>query len=400
MSLRILHIMNRVPWPVKDGGTLACYNLLKGLREAGCEVTLAAMNTSKHYTDVNALPEKFKRLADLHTSFVDNEVKPLGALLNLFSKRSYNISRFITKEFEQLLGRLLDEKEFDLVLFDGLFVAPYVDLVRNRTSAKLLLRQHNVEYRIWTTLAESTGNLLKKRYLNLLASRLRKFEEQALNRFDGIIALTKQDKADFEQMGCIKPVHVSPVGIELNNTVPKGKPLPKSVFHLGAMDWQPNQQAMLWFIDRVWPKVVQKDTGAIFYMAGKKMPQEFEKYQSRTVKIVGEVDDATSFMQTRQVMVVPLFAGSGIRVKILEGMALGKPVITTSLGIRGIEHAPGKNVLIADTADEFCQCIEQLLNNPLLCDALGVEARKLVEKEYSNKVLVEKLLEFCKEDIS
>lgn len=394
MSLRILHIMNRVPWPVKDGGTLACYNLLKGLHDAGCEVTLAAMNTSKHYTDVNALPEKFKRLADLHTSFVDNEVKPLKAFLNLFSNKSYNISRFITPGFEQLLGDILKNKEFDLVIFDGLFVAPYVDFVRSRTSAKLLLRQHNVEYKIWTTLADNTGSFLKRKYINLLASRLEVFEKQSLNRFDGIVALTRQDKADFEQMDCMKPIHVSPVGIELNNTVSKSKPLPKSVFHLGAMDWQPNQQSMQWFVEKVWPKVTQKDAGATFYMAGKKMPQEFEKYQSRSVKIVGEVDDAVSFMQTHQIMVVPLFAGSGIRVKILEGMALGKPIVTTSLGIRGIEHEAGKNVLIADTADEFCQCVEQLLNNPLLCDTLGAGARKLVEKEYGNKALIDKLLQF------
>ncbi|MES2689775.1 MAG: glycosyltransferase, partial [Bacteroidota bacterium] len=367
--------------------------------DAGCQVTLAAMNTSKHYTEVNALPEKFRRLADLHTSFVDNKVRPLGAFLNLFSKQSYHISRFITPGFKQLLGDLLEAKKFDLVIFDNLFTAPYVDFVRSRTSAKLLLRQHNVEYKIWTSLAENTGNPVKKRYIKLLASRLEAFEKHQLNAFDGIIALTKQDKADFEQMGCTKPIHVSPVGIELNNTVSKSKPLPKSVFHLGAMDWQPNQQAMQWFVDQVWPKVAQKDAGATFYMAGKKMPQEFYNHQSKTIKIVGEVDDAVSFMQTHRIMVVPLFAGSGIRVKILEGMALGKPVITTSLGIRGIEHEPGKNVLVADTADEFCQCIELLLNNPLLCDALGAEARKLVEKEYSNKGVTGRLLQFCKEEI-
>lgn len=400
MSLRVLHIMNRVPWPVKDGGTLACYNLLKGLNDAGCEVTLAAMNTSKHFVKTGSLPDKFKRLAKIHTSFVDNKVKPLAALLNLFGKDSYHISRFITKDFEALLGDILAASTFDLVIFDNLFTAPYVDFIRSKTNAKLLLRQHNVEHKIWTTLADHTGNPVKKAYIRLLASRLEAFEKQSLNKFDGIIALTKQDKAGFEQMGCTKPIHVSPVGIEISNAVMKNKPLPRSVFHLGAMDWQPNQQAMKWFLDLVWPKVSANNSNAVFYMAGKKMPQEFYRYESRNVKVVGEVEDATSFMQHNQVMVVPLFAGSGIRVKILEGMALGKAIVTTSLGVQGIEHDPGKNILVADTPDEFCQSVELLLNNAVLCETIGAEARKLAEREYDNKRLVEKLLLFYKENIS
>lgn len=396
MAARVLHIMNRVPWPVRDGGTLACYNLLKGLHEAGCEVTLAAMNTSKHYVDMDTLPETFTKLARIHTAYVDNTVKPLPALLNLFGSRSYHISRFITPGFGELLARILDASGFDYVIFDNLFTAPYIDLVRSKTKGVTLLRQHNVEHKIWETLAARTRNPLKKWYIGLLAERLSRFEKESLNKFDGIITLTEDDQKDFIAMGCTRPIYVSPVGVEPVNNVGRTRPLPRSVFHLGAMDWQPNRQAMHWFIREVWPLVIRRYPDAVFVMAGKKMPEEFFRYRSRNIKVLGEVESAPAFMQQHQVMVVPLLAGSGIRVKILEGLALGKAIVTTSLGARGIAVTNGKNILVADTPDEFCQCIGQLFDNSLLCTSLGAGARKLVENEYSNRVVTAGLLGFCR----
>lgn len=392
MAKRVLHIMNRVPWPVKDGGTLACYNLMKGLHDAGCEVTLAAMNTSKHYIDPGSLPESFKRIANVHTCFVNNEVKPVGALLNLFSNRSYNIDRFITPGFKALLAQLLEQHVFDLVIFDNLFTAAYVDLVRSKSKAKLVLRQHNVEYRIWEALAQQATNPLKKWYLGLLTKRLERFERQYLNKFDALITLTQSDKDDMLRMGCNIPVHVSPSGIEFKNTVTNVKQIPGSVFHLGAMDWLPNVQAMEWFIKEVWPHVQAEHPEAVFYVAGKKMPAGFSRFQSKTIKVVGEVDDAAAFMQSRQIMVVPLLAGSGIRIKILEGMSLGKAIVSTTLGATGLEAENGKHLLIADEPVHFAQCINKLLSDEQLCASLGEAAKTQANDVYHNNKVISRLL--------
>src|SRR5689334_15168071 len=142
--MRILQIMNRVPWPLKDGGALGYYNYIKGYHDAGCEVTVAAMNTSKHFVQMEELPAEVKQLADWRTSYVDNRVKPVDAFLNLFSSQSYNIQRFISPAFEQLLVDLLHEKAFDVIIFESLFVAHYIDIVRMHSKALLVLRQHNV----------------------------------------------------------------------------------------------------------------------------------------------------------------------------------------------------------------------------------------------------------------
>lgn len=394
MALRILLLINRVPWPVKDGGTLAHYNLIKGLSEAGCDITLAAMNTSKHQVDVSKLPIAFTRLAKLHTAFVDNRVKAWPAFKNLFTKQSYNIQRFINPAYRQILVDILTKQQFDLVLFDGLYTAPYIDVVRKHSKAIIWLRQHNVEFKIWETLANQTKQILKKNYIKLLTKRLKKFEQQVLPKFDAIVALTPKDVTDMQALGCKQPMFISPVGIDFKQTVGKIAVQLKSVFHLGAMDWQPNQQAMEWFVTQVWPLVIKQEPDAIFYMAGKKMPVTFKKYQTQNIKIMGEVDDATAFMQSKQIMVVPLFAGSGIRVKILEGMSLGKAIVTTKLGVEGIEAQNGRHVLVADDASAFANAIVELLQNQTMTEQLGNEAKQLATDQYHNNKVIARLLNF------
>ena len=397
---KILQILNRVPWPLKDGGALGYYNYIKGYHDAGCEVTVATLNTSKHFVNMNELPDAIKNIADWKTTEIDNRVKPFNAFLNLFSNRSYNIERFISEEFKLLLKKLLAEKEFDVIVFESLFVAPYFDIVAANSKALLVLRQHNVEYKIWETLAKEERNPLKKIYLNLLTSRLKKFEIAQLNRFDAVTTVTQHDAEDFKKMGCAKPIFSSPTGIELSRLTVDHSSLEKpSVFHIGSMEWMPNQQAILWFIKHVWEPVSEKYTSLKFYIAGRGMPESFLHLNEKNLVCVGEVADAKQFIQSKQIMIVPLFAGSGIRIKILEGMALGKAIISTSLGAQGIDVVNGKHLLIANTATEFIEAIVSLISNPQLVTDLGNNARKLIEEQYDNEQVIKRILAFYDEQI-
>ena len=171
--MRILQLINRFPWPLKDGGALGYYNFLKGYHDAGCELTCAILNTSKHFVDFEKLPNEVKELADFRLSYIDNKIKPIEALRNLlFSKESYHVVRFISKEFEQLFVNLCKEKQFDVVVFESIFMAPYLNIIRENTKATCVLRAHNVEYEIWQSLAEIENNPIKKFYLNILSNRL------------------------------------------------------------------------------------------------------------------------------------------------------------------------------------------------------------------------------------
>jgi glycosyltransferase involved in cell wall biosynthesis len=278
---------------------------------------------------------------------------------------------------------------------------PYIDVVRRNSNALIVLRHHNVEYRIWESIAAQTRNPLKRMYVSVLANQLKKFECDQLNAVDVATCVTPQDESDFRKLGCTIPMHVIPASVDSKLIqLPIRDNLSPSLFHIGSMEWQPNIQAMQWFIEHVWRKLHAKYPTTLFHIAGRGMTDDFKRMEGNNIIMDGEVEDAIQFMQSNQIMVVPLFAGSGIRVKILEGMALGKVIVSTSLGAQGIDCEHGKNILIADTADEFCQCIGQLLNNPVLCESLGNEARKLVSEKYSNTKITADVLTFYKQQLA
>lgn len=394
--MRILQLMNRVPWPLKDGGSIMYYNYIKGYKNAGCDVTVVAFNTTKHF--VQELPAELTSLAKIHTVKLDNQVKPIPALLNLFSSESYHVARFVSGEYQQLLIDLLSQNTYDVIVCESIFMATCMDVVRSNSNALLVLRQHNVEHEIWQTLANGEANMIKKWYLHLLARRLQTFEQNILPVFDVLTTVTQNDKVVFEQMGFTKPIHVAPLGIDCIKS--ETEPKPQSLFHIGSMEWEPNKEAITWFLDRVWPRVFAQFPEASLHLAGRKLTNQFPLSFSDGVTIEGEVENAEQFMLSNQIMIVPLFSGSGIRVKILEGMAAGKAIVSTSLGAQGIHYTDGKNILIANTANEFYQCLEQLLNNPLLCKTLGNEAQKLIETEYSNTKVINEVLDFYKAEIN
>ncbi len=393
--MRILQIMHRVPWPLKDGGALGFYNYTKGYHHAGVDVTVCALNTNKHHVNMDTLPQEVKSLADWRTSDIQTDVRVLPAFLNLFSGSSYNIDRFYSVAFEKLIQKTLNEKEFDVVVFEGIFVAPYLALVRLHSKAICVLREHNVEYRIWETLAQNSKQFLKRTYLNLLSRRMKKVELGYLNRFDALTTVTEEDAAQFKKEGCSRPVFVSPFGIDMERLIPNHANLETgSVFHLGSMEWQPNQQAMEWFLQDVWSKVTEAFPLAHLYLAGRGMPDSFNRYKSSSISIVGEVENAVSFMQQKQIMVVPLFAGSGIRVKILEGMALGKAIVSTPLGAQGIAVNNGEHLLLAQNAEEFASAIVSLLRNPQKLQSMQLAAQKLAKDFYDNTKVIERVLSF------
>jgi len=394
--MRILQLMNRVPWPLKDGGSLGYFNFTKGYAQAGCEVTIAALNTSKHYIQPELLPTHVQQLANWHTVYCDNRVKPFDAFVNLFSNQSYNITRFDVPEYHQLLKDLLQSQTFDVIIFESLFMAPYLKTVRQYSKVPCVLREHNVEYKIWETLSQTASNPIKKIYLNILAKRLKAYETTMLNQFDGLTTVTANDAEQLKAMGCIKPMEVAPFGIFLETNIHSKQPsnTPK-FFHLGSMEWLPNQQAMEWFLENVWPILSQKYPQAVFYLAGRGMPSHFNKYANQQVVITGEVEDAGLFMEDKDVMVVPLFSGSGIRVKILEGMAMQKAVITTSLGVQGIDAKNGKQVLVANDVNQFIEAAELMMNTNF-AHQMGQEAAKLIANQYDINKIVQRLLLYYK----
>lgn len=394
--MKILQICSKIPFPSKDGGSLAMSTLTNGLLGEGHEVQVLAINTPKHLIQDAEIDQEYRKRVNYRSVFIDTSLKPFDAFLNLFSSSSYNVSRFYSKDLEKTLTDILSQTEFDIVQLESIWVTPYLESIRKNSKAKIVLRSHNVEHEVWERLAIKASGL-KKWYLSLLAKRLKKYELNMLNSYDAIVSITKKDQETFVHEGYKLPSMNIPFGFAPENYRTDKTPESKTVFHIGAMDWMPNKEAVSWMLNEVWPKVILKMPEACLHLAGRKMPAEFFKTTTKKVMVHGEVDSGIDFMKRYQLMVVPLSSGGGMRVKIIEGMALGKAVISTSIGAEGIEYEHEKNILIANTLDEFVSAILKCLNDPGFADNLGKNARSMVEEKYDNKKLSRNLSDFYKE---
>lgn len=396
--MRILQITNKAPFPEKDGGAIACMNLLRGFAGLGNEVTVLTMSTLKHPLKKQDIPPEITALADFRIASVPAPVSATGALKNLlFSKLPYNAERFICINFESALVKLLSEKEFDVVQLEGLYVCPYIPVIRKHSKALVVYRAHNIEHEIWERTAKLSKGL-KKIYLGILSRRLKRFETSWLNSYDVLVPITARDGQILDKAGNRKPRFVSQTGIDTSKLFPDSSRLEyPSVFHIGSLEWAPNQEGLIWFIGACWPQILKKFPSLKFYIAGRNAPQWLiKKLEAQNVVFLGEIDDAYAFMNSKSIMVVPLFSGSGMRIKIIEGLALGKTIVSTPIGTEGIETENGKNILVADTPEMFSEAVCKLAEDKNLSDTIGANAIRFIHEKFNNLAIAGQLAEFYK----
>ena len=391
--MKVLQLCNKPPYPSVDGGTMAMDSITSGLLCEGCEVKVLTVETDKHPVRRELIPAEYLKQTGLESVYVDLRVKPLPAIFAMLCGESYHVKRYVSEAFAAKLRGILEKESFDIVHVESIFLTPYVPLIRKYSDAKIILRAHNVEHLIWRQVAQSCTNSLKRWYLKHLSLTLRAYELEHLNDYDGVVCITKNDAEVFRQAGCRKPVVSIPFGVD-SGEVPSVEVEPDSLFHIGAMDWLPNQESIRWLLEEVWPVVHREVPQAKLYLAGRKMPARWMEAKIEGVSVIGEVPDAMYFIGSKKINVVPLLSGSGIRVKIIEAMSIGKTVITTTVGAQGIDYTDGENILIADTPEQFARQIKRCLDDDAFCSRVGEAAAQLVADQYDRKKLAEELIEF------
>ena len=396
--MKILILCNKSPWPKREGGPIAMHAMISGLIQAGHSVKVLAANTNKYSVDPDSIPADFKEKTQIELVDIDLSVTIPGALYNFFSGKSYHVTRFHTKAFEQKIIEVLRKESFDIIQLEMLQMATYLDILRKYSKAPIVLRAHNIEHKIWQRIAENCPNPIKRFYLNHLYQSLRRFEIGILNKMDGIIAITPVDARNLDRLSHSTNIISVPFGINLES-LPANPVQPEeaSLFHIGTMNWFPNEEGIKWMIDEVWPAVTKKLPGIELHLAGRYMPEWLLKLSVPRITVDGEVADVWEYMQQFSIMVVPLFSGSGIRIKIVEAMAAGKAIITTAIGAEGINYENGQHLLIAKDPKSFVDAIVRLYNDKTLRDSLGKNARMLIAKEHDNNKLMLKLTAFYAE---
>ena len=393
--MKILQLCNKFPYPLKDGAAIAVTYLAKAFAALGSEVTLLTMNTSKHWFDISQLPPAFDHYESIHEVYVDNRIRPLPALRSLLSKRSYHIERFENKDFAQKLRTLLEQDDYDVVQLESLYLTPYIPIIRSCSKAKVVLRAHNVEHEIWERVA-AKANPLKKWYLNRITPRLKAYETERLNDCDLVVGISERDQESFQQMGLTRPITVTPIGIDTSDYHPDETSFsrPLSLSFIGSLDWIPNQEGLKWFLDEVWTPLLAPNFPALsFHIGGRTAPKWLRNLKMERVVFHGEVPSAPHFLNQHAIMVVPLLSGGGMRAKILEGMAVGKVVISTHLGMEGIDAKDRQECLLADSPQEWLEKIQWCYEQGEGLLKMGRKASAFCAENFENKAIARRLLD-------
>jgi len=359
----------------------------ESLAACGASVEVLSLNPRKHRAaPTGPLPVS---AVDIDT---DRIIAPVSRALT--SDTPYLVARFVSRTFRELLGATLQRFAPDVVQIESPFLLPYAQTVRAQSRARVVLRSLNVEFRIWEGLARTERNPLRRLALSLVAALLRAYELQQMNALDAIVPISRDDAADFLRLGCTRPMHVVPCGIASLPDVDQA-PEPGRIVFIGSLDFRPNQQTVSWIVDELWPRVRERAPDAHLAIAGSAPPAWLrDRARERGVELHANVADADAFLRRASVVLAPLFAGGGMRIKVLEAMAHAKPVVATAIGAGGIDVDDGTDILLAEDAPSFADAVVRLLHDPALAARIGAAARAKVVARYDSDALARGLLRF------
>lgn len=374
--MKILYIAPKSPAPVIDGGCFAMMECLKGLSTIA-EVDGIILETYKHpYTkESERILGQYLRKQTVVP--MKTEVNPAGALVNFIRRRNYNLSRFKSDKLYHIIAEKLREK-YDYIVCDSLFAAAQLSHFDMQELPPVIIRSHNVESEIWKLHASLESSVMKRFYLRQLEKTLRKEEIDILNKAAVLWAISEEDRSWMLQNTQQKNVPLLPVSVDLHPEIQVHYDR-NSFFHLGSMDWKPNQEAVQFLVKKIW--VNPEVSSFKLFIAGSKS-EHFKFYNSDSIDVVGWVKDSNAFMAQSGTLVTPILSGSGIRIKLLEAMALGIPCITTALGAAGID-VEKSGIQLAESAEAFAETILKFHENAGLRQELGEKSRDYILKYHS-----------------
>ena len=334
--MKCLYITSKPIYPIIDGGCFAMDSFLKTLSHAGFIIDHFTISTQKHPFRPDAYPEGIH----VESVEIDTRIKTLQALKYFVKKGSYNVARFHSEEVTEKIEAVIKKNTYDFVILDSLYATTYLSSIRKYFTGKIYLRSHNCEAQIWFDLAKNEQNIPKSIYFKKLAKDLHIYESTILNKLDGVFAISQEDQEAFIKSNTKAKVCVIPVHLESNDQdefkIEKGK-----IFHVGNMDWVPNREAVERLV-KLFHESIHSDDQLKLSLVGKNIEKHYKS--SKGIEIQGFVDDLKGFVQKSGILVSPITSSSGVRVKILEMMAYGIPVITTPSGAKGI-FSEGKNAV-------------------------------------------------------
>jgi glycosyltransferase involved in cell wall biosynthesis len=362
--LKILWAKANKILPLHSGGDIRSYNLLRQLAPRHQLMFLSYYDGPADADYKKALREKLPGTVCIATGRNCGSAwrRGLDYLSRLPRKAPYAVSRFSSPLVASQLQTWYQEQAFDVAVCDFLDAA--VNFPRELNIPTVLF-QHNVETEIWRRHATSGSNSLKKLVYRLEFSKMRRYEEQMVQRFHHVIAVSEHDKRLMSAWTDGDCISVVPTGVDTEQFCPGPNPAQKSalVLFVGAMDWEPNVDAVEYFCREIWPGILGRARGAHFRIVGRNPGSRVQSLACDSVEVTGRVPSVVDHLREASVVVVPLRIGGGTRLKIYEAMAAGKAVVSTSVGAEGLDVHHDRDIILSDGPQEFSESVVALLTN-------------------------------------
>lgn len=387
-QLRILQLSPQIPYPLSDGGKVGIFNITKYLARRGHQITMVAFNRTP-----NVPLEPLKEVCDLHTIPHSNKNTPFRGVKNLFSNIPYGISKYRSKAMSCFLEGFLSKNQFDVIHADHLHMSYYGLEARRICRSPVILREHNLESVIVERFADSAQTPFFREWMAIQKERMKAYEARRAREVDLCCMMTEDDRLRLLKLEPSARTAVIPAGIDsvYFRKLDGYSKIPFSICLFGSFDWLPNADALGWFIENIFPRILLKEPRVVLHVFGKCVPEKFLKMSHERIVFHGFVENLQEALATMQLTVVPLRIGGGMRLKILESFAMRLTVISTSVGCEGIMAENEKHLLVGNSEEELSNQVVRVLANPVLTKDLSENAYRLAEKYYRWESVAEQL---------
>lgn len=385
-KLKVLFITEFLPWPLNSGGRIRSYHILRQVASRH-DVTLIAADydgVEKYFS--NMVSKLYVAQGEKHKLS-----KWLFLFLSLFNPKPFvHVFSCYNKLILNIINREMRLMDFDIIHLDHLDAAIYLSAFKDKES-KVYLDEHNFETHLINSLRNSEKNLFWKIYLKNQMKKIQKFEVDTLNRVDAVGVVSSNDAEMIKKFVKKDKVSIIPNGVDINFFSIDRTPEPYSLIYVGSLDWRPNVEGIIWFLQNVWPRLIKEKPKSHFWIVGRNPQKELYRYIDEQVNIAASVYDVREYVKRAAVFIVPLFSGGGTRLKILEAMAMRIPVVSTSKGAEGIECKNNLHICIADNKDLFLKSIIALFEKERFASGVSRAAYDLVKAKYSWDAIGEQL---------
>jgi len=380
-------------YPPIYGGRIRRYNLLKYLSKNNNITLLSFIKTKEDLRNIEGIKEYCNAVETVLISSNSVKDRLISKFRKAFLYRFFFypeiVLSFYSKKMKKKIKELLSKSHYDLVLIEYWYMGQYVDSCKKFIT---VLDEVDVEFLRWQQLVEIEKDIAKRRYALSLYRRVKRYELKVVKKFDSILAVTSKDKDILIKYNrdlnisvippCVDTSYFKPATVQNNS---------KSLVFVGSMSAIFNSDAMLYFCREILPLILKKIPEVHLYIVGLNPPQEIINLADKNVTITGTVDDIRPYVYKASVFVAPLRFGSGIKGKVLEAMALGRPVVTTSIGAQGLSVVSGKHLIIEDDHQKFAAKTIELLSNDDLRQKLIKNGLKLVNEKYTWDMIIPEL---------